>query len=292
LRAYYNLADFRPHTDRYDEAIAFDSDGLALARRVGNRFWELSFLGHGYPLFALGEWDRAVEQAPDLSEVDWTRNRTAFAPLLTSQVQIHVHRGQLEEAGRVVDLVSDMADSAEVQERVVHASSRAAVLLHVADYPEALRYAGIALAGVEALAITHEAIKEAFLIAVEAAFGANDLGKVEELLEIVGTLPPGERTQFLDAQWARFRARLDVRKGETQDVEARFKGAAGALREISAVFHLATVLVDFGAWLTADGRRADAEPLFDEARGIFERLGATPWLERLDAVVGQRSTVG
>ena len=95
-----------------------------------------------------------------------------------------------------------------------------------------------------------------------------------------------------DAQWARFRARLDVRKGEIEHVESRFKGAVGSFREISFPFYLAATLLDYGAWLVNEGRPEDAEPLFDEGRGIFERLGTTPWLEHLDAVAGERSTVG
>ena len=126
---------------------------------------------------------------------------------------------------------------------------------------------------------------------LEAAFAMDDMAKVEKLLDIVGALPPGERTQFLDAQWTRFRARLDVRTGETQDVEDRFKGAVASLRELSAVFHMAGTMLDFGTWLTAEGRAQDAEPLFDEARAIFERLQAKPWLERLDAVETSRANV-
>ena len=33
-----------------------------------------------------------------------------------------------------------------------------------------------------------------------------------------------------------------------------------------------------------EGRFDEAQPLLDEARAIFERLRATPWLERVDRV--------
>lgn len=81
-----------------------------------------------------------------------------------------------------------------------------------------------------------------------------------------------------------------MRRGQSEHVESRFKGAVGSFREISVPFHLATTLLDYGAWLTGEGRKLDAEPLFEEARGIFERLEAKPWLERLDAI--QTSRVG
>jgi hypothetical protein len=162
------------------------------------------------------------------------------------------------------------------------------VLLDAGDLREAIRSAELVLAARESLGISSEAVKEAFVTGLEAALGANDLEKVQEMLDIVGTLPPGARTQFFDAQWTRFRARLDIRTGDTQHVEDRFKGAVGSLREISAVFHLAAALLDYGAWLIGEGRQADAEPLVDEARAIFERLEATPWLERLDQLTTSR----
>jgi hypothetical protein len=34
----------------------------------------------------------------------------------------------------------------------------------------------------------------------------------------------------------------------------------------------------------AKSRASDAEPLLPEARAIFERLEAAPWLERIDVV--------
>jgi tetratricopeptide (TPR) repeat protein len=288
LRAYYNLADLLPRTDQYEDAVAFDRDGIALARRVGNRWWELSFLGHGYPLFTLGEWDRAVELARNLSEAEWKETRGAFLGYLTVSVLIGINRGEREEAGRLVGVFSEMADSAEVQERLGYACCKAVVLLDAGDLREAIRSAEIALAARESLGIASEAVKEAFVIGLEAALGANDLEKVRELLDIVGTLPQGTRTQFFDAQWTRFRARLDVRTGDTQHVEDRFKGAVGSLREISAIFHLAATLLDYGSWLVDEGRQVDAGPLLGEARGIFERLQATPWVERLDQLATSR----
>ena len=42
--------------------------------------------------------------------------------------------------------------------------------------------------------------------------------------------------------------------------------------------------LEHGEWLAAQGRAEEAEPLFAEAREIFERLEAKPWLERVEAV--------
>jgi hypothetical protein len=46
---------------------------------------------------------------------------------------------------------------------------------------------------------------------------------------------------------------------------------------------LGVTLVEHGEWLSAHDPAADSEPLFAEAREIFERLRAQPWLDRLAA---------
>jgi hypothetical protein len=51
------------------------------------------------------------------------------------------------------------------------------------------------------------------------------------------------------------------------------------------------VLADYGDWLVACGRAEEAEPLLDEARKLFERMRATRWLERIDAVRPKETVV-
>jgi hypothetical protein len=48
-------------------------------------------------------------------------------------------------------------------------------------------------------------------------------------------------------------------------------------------------LLEQGERLAADGRGDEAEPLLAEAREIFERLEARPWLERLAHVEGEKA---
>jgi hypothetical protein len=46
-------------------------------------------------------------------------------------------------------------------------------------------------------------------------------------------------------------------------------------------------LLEHGEWLAERGHDDDAEPLLAEARAIFERLKARPWLERVSHTHGQ-----
>jgi hypothetical protein len=95
--------------------------------------------------------------------------------------------------------------------------------------------------------------------------------KAEELLAIVERLPAGARTQFLTAQALPCTSRCATRRPE--EAERRFKGAAA--------FPLGVTRLEHAEWLTAQGRPEEAEPLFGEARELFERLHAKRWFERL-----------
>jgi hypothetical protein len=47
---------------------------------------------------------------------------------------------------------------------------------------------------------------------------------------------------------------------------------------------MAVTLVEHGEWLIAQGRPEEASSLLDEAREIFERLEARPWVERVNTL--------
>jgi hypothetical protein len=63
-------------------------------------------------------------------------------------------------------------------------------------------------------------------------------------------------------------------------VDDLLKGAVGLFRELLIPFYMALTELEQGEWLVEQGRATEAEPLLAEARETFERLGATPWLER------------
>jgi hypothetical protein len=68
-------------------------------------------------------------------------------------------------------------------------------------------------------------------------------------------------------------------------VEPGFRAATELFREMNTPFGLGVTLLEHGEWLIAERRPSEAEPLLPEAREIFERLGARPWLERLEKTV-------
>jgi class 3 adenylate cyclase/tetratricopeptide (TPR) repeat protein len=285
LRAYYNLADTLCHVDRYEEAANAVRDGLALARRVGARWWEWQFLGQLYPLFSLGAWEEIESMIAQLPEERWPEIRAAWPGILTFGATVHSFRGKPADAETLLQRCAAMESSADLQERASFHLGRANLLLMAGDAVQALEAAELAFTQRETMGITQEYGKQSFVTALEAALELNDLGKVEEMLVIVEALPPGRSSQFLQAQTSRFRAHLAARQGAGEEADRRFKRATGLFRELALVFYLGVTQLEHAEWLAGEGR-AEAEPLLAETREIFERLGATPWLERAGARVG------
>src|SRR5262249_25405654 len=132
-------------------------------------------------------------------------------------------------------------------------------------------------------------VKVALAEALESALVAGRLETVEELLHRIEAIPIGRRPPFLQAQAARFRARLGAARGERDGVERGFKTGSAVFREHGLTFFLAVTGLEHGEWLVGQGRAEEAEPLLSEAREILERLEARPYLERADAALRGRA---
>jgi tetratricopeptide (TPR) repeat protein len=218
-----------------------------------------------------------------LPEEQWTAIREAFVNVASLGVLAHVHRGSHEEAGRIVDAFAEFETSSDVQEQASLGCGKSSLLLARGNAADALRIAEEAFRARDALGVASEYVKFSFVLAVEAALELNDLAKAEELIASVDGLPPGRYPQFLRAHVSRFRARLG-----SERVEDDFKGAAGLFRELAVPFYLAVTELEHAEWLSPQGRTDEAEPLLAEAREIFERLGAKPWLERVETASAPR----
>lgn len=116
---------------------------------------------------------------------------------------------------------------------------------------------------------------------MEAALALGDKSSADGFVSSVEAWRPGQVSPFMHAQTERFRARLSP---DSSEADGRFKAAAGLFREIGTPFFLACTLLEHGERLVSGGRSNEAKPLLDEAREIFDRLEATPWLERLNRV--------
>jgi predicted ATPase/class 3 adenylate cyclase len=283
LRAYNNNADLSDYEDRYAEADRSVVEGLSLARRVGNWYWESSLLGHVYPKYALGRWDDLVASLDEIPPDEYSRSRIAFTQgYVAFGAAVEVHRGDLEAATRRLDRFADLQTSADVQEVTEWACGAAAVRLAEGDAKEALRLAEVALDGAEALSAAHSCVKEGVVTGLEAALALGDSAKIDEILTTVRTDPIGRRMRFFLGHGARIKARGTDPADD--GAEPLFRSAIATFREIGFPFWLAVALLEYGEWLGSRDRGPDVAPVALEARSIFEGLRARPWVDRAGRV--------
>jgi class 3 adenylate cyclase/tetratricopeptide (TPR) repeat protein len=283
LRTYNNLAGLFIERDRRDEAFEVIRRAAALAHKLGDRPFEWRFVGDMVGVRVdRGEWDEAIEDVQGLANEESGPGLPAVAQQVAPPlVLVYLSRGDIERAEEALELIRDYADSGDVQDRTEYLSTRALLLFARGRLEEALATADEALMGRASLPVRHQIVQQAIVVAFEAAFGLGDIGKVDELLASLEGERPSGVPPYLRAEVARFRARRAWVLAEDDQVESGFKMASAMLREIGLPLPLAMTLLEHGEWLIQQGRAEPAESLLREAREIFERLKAHPWLDRL-----------
>ena len=171
--------------------------------------------------------------------------------------------------------------SADLQERPYYQISKGTLLLSQGKYGETLALGREALEARSSLGPVCPAVREGFVIGAEAALALDDLEAVDALLAVPEGFGQSDLTPSWRGQVDRLTARLASERGELDRVEPKFKAAAAYFQEINTPYWLAVTLAEHAEWLFGQDRVNEAEPLLAEARAIFERLKARPWLERL-----------
>jgi class 3 adenylate cyclase/tetratricopeptide (TPR) repeat protein len=277
FRAAGNLGVLFQDADLHLEAMRLAEEAEAQARQLGDREQLASArLGTIPQLVELGRWQEALARE---AEVDLLQTSELARIELVELVRVRCEQGDVADAERILRTYgAGGMEQAELQAML--ASSEARLLRGQGRSADALAAAEGGLARLDELAMTNTRVKRNLVEALEAALELDDLAKAEELLSGIEQLPPGQLTPSLRAHGARFRARLNARRDRADGVDDGFRTAAAVFREFGFVFYLAVALLEHAEWLAAQGRWDEAEPHLAEARETFERLEATPWLER------------
>ncbi|HEU5215411.1 MAG TPA: adenylate/guanylate cyclase domain-containing protein [Gaiellaceae bacterium] len=274
-RALYNLSYQFAARDRLADSAAADLEGIELARRRGDRVAEQRALGHlVFNRWDLGEWDEVERLVAEMT-VDDIRT---VGERTIGEVNLGLARGDVTRARNALEAASAFSDSDEVQTRAFYRLMDSFVLRAEQKPLEALAAAREALARDELTAL-HPIYKYAWVQACEVAFELGDQEQIEDLLGEVERLPRSERTPRPLAQEARFRGRLLALRGDREGAAELLARAVEGFRALQTPYPLAIALAE-----QAELGVGDPATLLAESREIFERLGATPWLERLDAL--------
>jgi class 3 adenylate cyclase/tetratricopeptide (TPR) repeat protein len=288
LRAFNNLGDVLDRGDRCEEAVAQLEQGIALARRVGDRAWEQRLAGElCWPLVLTGRWLQAFALFEQVPEEQLAEQNPAYLIAIPEPL---IAQGRLDDARRFLSIYARYEGTADEQQRTAYGAAKAALLRTEGKDREALTAAEEVLAELVPTRPADQGVKVAFPQALEAALAVGERDRAEELLTSIERLPSGRLAPSLRAHAARFRARLAVWDGDNRKAEDAFVGAAATFREFGMPFLLAVTLTEHAEWLAAEGRAGEAGPKLAEARETFVRLETTPWLDRVEAVAARPRT--
>jgi predicted ATPase/class 3 adenylate cyclase len=290
LRAYRNLSATLERWNRYDEEIAAAEGSVELARRYGDRLYELTMMaGIIAPLIEVGRWDEALARADEIRQSqDIAGLQTVYIELMPV-LFVLFQRGDVDAAAEMMKTFEPAEHTEDIQVRGLYLWLRALMLAGEGRHEEALAHAERSMRS-EVRFSSAPSVVASFAIAVEAALALSQYDRAAEIVAEVEATQPGHVSPALRAQWSRLSALLAAARGDEERVEPGFKAAAGLFRELGMPFWLAVSLLQHGEWLASTGRLGDAEPLLAEAREIFERLQARPWLERLAMTAGPIET--
>jgi class 3 adenylate cyclase/tetratricopeptide (TPR) repeat protein len=267
---YFLLSDRCFRIDRYADALTYLDEALTLARRIGHLRYELATIAErSYPLLMLGRWDEVLAIREEFTEEQLNSGGVVLS-LLQAGVEIYCRRGELDEARRLFSLFVRLEDSTDVQDRSTYLGVAAALRRTEGRLEEAVDAGSATIQFVEILGASDQGVKHGIVDALEAALVLGDSERADELFAFVDGLSPGLRPPYLEAHSLRLRAR---RAGDVRTLGA----AAARFRALSIPFWLGVTLLEQAE---ADESAAEAPRLRSEAREIFERLGATAWLER------------
>ena len=245
------------------------------AARYGMTWAVRYLLGNAFDgAFQVGEWDWALGEVDQQLNQDLeTRERLWYESI---SLVLRAYRGELESAQAGGKRLASVArDFDDVQYQLIPFW----VQLHTALLDG--RLADVVLLADEALSLGYHAA-EAAPIGARAAIWGGDITAARRMLDAYTVAPPGRRT---DAMRATMAAGIAMLEGHTAEARRGYFDAQSRWQDLGLATWLAYCQLDAletGALEPAERRRGA-----EEARLFFERVGAAPLIERLDAALAR-----
>jgi class 3 adenylate cyclase len=262
-----------------DPRRAFESarDGFERAMLLGYREWAGSLFSNAASIaLELGEWswiDDAIERLdPEFHIGGW------LGLYLTIRSTLAAYRGDAEAATRELERFrDDLRDRPDPQLRSTLEYADGLRYLAAGELSEAFEAAGRAAE----ITIGDQAA-DAVILGGRAAAWAGDLPGVQEMLELAGATVASNGRLFR-AKHQALEGSASALSGDREAAATLYARAIVTLAQLGADFERALVLLDTVQLLPDDPHAAQAAA---DARAVFERLGARPFLARLDTAIG------
>ncbi len=269
LRVMVTLPSFIA-LDSPAQSLAMQRDAIDLARRMGNRGMELSILFNAAEdAKRAGEWDWAMREMVAVSQLDV--DASALAGNRTQQVLYEVYRRGFEQA-----------EYDELRDRLLALEDRD---MHSGAYDVAAawayaegRWSDSAAASLQVAEISDLNAPYALPRAGRAAVLAHDPGVAQAALDRLVEL--GARGRAMDADRSTISAGLAALAGDVGTALAGYRTAIAAFRDLGLSWDEACAA--FEAVTVLDSQDAEIAGWLQNARTIFQRIGAAVMLERLD----------
>ena len=274
LRAYINLSAAQDSTDSR-AATAIARAGLELARRLGLSQRAVTLVQNAASSsIRVGDWDWAVTESEEALTFDL--DPESRLNLLSNLSDLRVMRGEPIEAA-IVEMEQLLGGRAEPGLASSLLDVRATAAFVEGDFPLARKLAAdfARMSSLAAPAMWPYAARCA-LWSGDASAAASDLEQLDAT---------DRRGAMIEADRRTIQAGIAALEGRMADAAAGYRDAARRWRELGVDLDLALCDLDAVRFLGDVDPRLSQEAA-DEARRIFTRLGAKPFLGRLDAVIG------
>jgi class 3 adenylate cyclase/tetratricopeptide (TPR) repeat protein len=269
------VLDDDPH-----EAIKLQLESAELARRAGARNLEtVNLLNAAEGAIGLGQWDEARAALSALGQRDLVGPRHAQRVLC--EAMLAGLSGDIALAFQRLESTASTAESEDATARANYHLMRATVHLAAGELETAYGHAAACL-DAEPSGINSPV---ALAIQMRTALWLGDATRAREVLVGMG----GFRGRWMAAVRLTGEAGLDALEARKDEAATAYTRALAAWRALDSPLDLAWCALD-RAVLRGSSVAPGSED--DEAREIFARIGATPFLARLDRARAAARKVG
>ncbi len=261
--------------------LALGREGLEIAQRLGSRGYGFQMVGNAsICALRVGEWDWAASTLEEWIERETDDNLG---------IEFRIDRALLD-AHRGLDSSADIEVAARRRKGITDPQyesyelwARATASLMSGDAAAAIEQAE------RSASLTDYFIPLAIPLAARAALWSGDLATARRLLETPALAPFWG--PVLQADRTRLGAGIAALEGRSADTLAGFLDALRAYNQLGLPFEEAACAVDMALLLPGVERDSpSAAAAITTARETLTRLGAAPFLARLDRTAGQSGT--